>query len=101
MKNITLTLSAFASFALLWTAPLSAQFRPQFGQAVAIDGGQVLIVKTAAGRGPAATYVYTAGQDGWEEAGRLGLEVTSATGEGLSPSIWAGGGRAATVPSPA
>ncbi len=93
MKKTTLTGIALASFALLWAAPLSAQFRPQFGRAVAIDGGQVLIVKTGTGRGPAAVYVYAAGQNGWEESGRLGLDVTGTTGHGLSPSIWAGGGQ--------
>jgi len=76
---------------LPFAAPLPAQ---QFGQAVAIDGGQVLILKPGTGRGPAAAYVYSSGADGWNETGRLGLEVTGATGHGLSSSIWAGGGYA-------
>ncbi len=84
------SLILLAAFLLL-AAPLPAQ---QFGQAVAIDGDQVLILKTGTGRGPAMAYAYTRDENGWTESGRLGAEVTSLSGHGFSPSIWAGGGYA-------
>jgi len=76
---------------LLFATQLPAQ---QFGRAVAIDGDQVLILKTGTGRGPAAAYVYSAGKNGWAVTAHLGAEVTGASGHGLSPSVWADGGRA-------
>lgn len=91
MNRLELTALLGILALLPFAAPLQAQ---QFGRAVAIDGRQVLILKTGTGRGPAAAYVYSAGENGWEETVRLGLEVTGKTGHGLSPSIWAGGGRA-------
>ncbi|MFQ5529653.1 MAG: choice-of-anchor B family protein [Gemmatimonadota bacterium] len=91
MNRIKLTLSALVSASLVVATPAGAQ---QFGRAVAIDGDDVLILKTGTGRGPAAAYVYSAGEDGWLESARLGTEVTGLTGHGLSPSIWAGGGMA-------
>jgi len=75
---------------LLFAAPLTAQ---QFGQAVAIDGDQVLVLKTGTGRGPAMAYSYSAGESGWTESGRLGADATSLTGHGLSPAISVGGGQ--------
>jgi len=76
---------------LLFSTQLPAQ---QFGRAVAIDGDQVLILKTGTGRGPAAAYVYSAGKNGWTVTAHLGAEVTGASGHGLSPSVWADGGQA-------
>lgn len=89
-RSLRTSLSLFLAI-LPFAAPLAAQ---QFGQAVAIDGGDVLILKTGTGLGPAAAYVFSVQEGGWTETGRLGIEVTGVTGHGLSPSIWAGGGHA-------
>lgn len=93
MRKISRNIFAAASLLLLGVAPANAQmFQPQFGRAVGIDGGQVLIMK-ANGRGPSAVYVFSQTDSGWEETARLGDEVTGATGEALSASLHAGAGR--------
>ena len=75
-----------AALALLSTAP--ALLAQGFGRSVAVDDGQVLVLKPGSGRGPAAAYVYERGADGeWTEVQRLGTDVTATTGEGLGPGL--------------
>ncbi|MGD8495092.1 MAG: choice-of-anchor B family protein [Gemmatimonadales bacterium] len=79
-------LFAFCVLTLL-PAPLAAQFTGTFGRSVELDGDQLFVVKPAAGRGPAAVYVYEMTPQGWTETQRLGTDVTTETGEGIGPGI--------------
>lgn len=71
---------------LVVAAPLAAQ--DQFGRAVAVWDGEVFVLKPAAGRGPAAVYVYRRNDDGtWAGQTRLRPPRGETTGEGFSPSM--------------
>lgn len=85
--------TCFVALVLVATAlPLSAQ---GFGRSVAVDGGQILVLRPGATRGPAAVHVYERGPDGdWTEVQRLGADITTETGEGLGPGLVTRGGRA-------
>lgn len=92
-RTLAVGVSGFlATAALLATAaPLAAQGH---GRSVAVDDGQILVLKPAAGRGPAAVLVYERGEDGWMEVQRLGTAVTAETGEGMGPGLVARDGLA-------
>ena len=89
MSLMTMT-SRAAFLAFLLTAivfkPLSAQ--GGYGSAVAILGGNVIVLKPSYGQGPGAALVY--GRDiagAWQVVDQLRAGGTTSTGEGLSPSI--------------
>ena len=68
------------------TAALSAQ--DGYAESVGVAGGDVLVMKTDFGQGPASVYVYRIGPDGvWRVADRLSSTDGAATGEGFSPSL--------------
>ncbi len=65
---------------------LSAQ--DGYAGSVGVSGGDVLVMKTDFGQGPAAVYVYGPGSDGaWQLTDRLTSTDGAATGEGFSPSM--------------
>ncbi len=60
----------------------------QFGRAVAVSGGDVLVLKPFAGRGPATVFVYKNGGDGvWNLDERLRPVGGELTGENFSQSM--------------
>lgn len=78
-------------FALLAAVPLLAQ--DQFGRSVAISGGDVLVLKPGAGRGPATVYLFGMSADGrWVVSERLRPIGGTQSGEAFSPSVAAAGG---------
>lgn len=80
---------------LLCSLPLPAQER--FGEAVAVAGSDVLVLKPGGGRGLPAVYVFRAGEgeDGargtWSRVQRLGPAGAEGSGEGFSSILRAAG----------
>ncbi len=81
------------AFYLFIAGVSTAAGQDQFGQAVAVLEGQVLITKPAVGRGPAGVIVFERAGDAWREATRLAAPRSADTGEGLSPSLAVDGDR--------
>ena len=68
------------------TTALSAQ--DGYAESVGVAGGDVLVMKTDFGQGPASVYVYRVGPDGvWRVADRLSSADGAATGDSFSPSL--------------
>jgi len=78
---------------VLAIAPLSLSAQDQFGQAVGVLDGQVLVTKPAVGRGPATVVVFERSNGMWAELARLPAPRSAETGEGLSASLVVEGGR--------
>lgn len=79
--------------ALPATGLLEAQEHDRFGQVVAVDGSDVLVLKPLAGRGPAALYAYRPGAGGWQTVDRLPPTDAGETAEGYSASLTLDGDR--------
>ncbi|MFQ5550593.1 MAG: choice-of-anchor B family protein, partial [Gemmatimonadales bacterium] len=78
-------------FAVLLSAT-AASGQDQFGRLVALNEGQLFVLKANAGLGPAAIYVYDRNGDAWENVQRLRPADGVASGEGFSRSFGVGGG---------
>lgn len=78
---------------LLLSVSRTGWSQDQFGRAVAVDGQEVLVLKPAVGRGPAAIFVYGRDEDGaWQIVERLHAPGGTQTGEGFSGSMWVADG---------
>ncbi len=80
MSRIIHAALALATFA----APLAAQDQDFFGAAVAFSGPELMVVKSAPARGPAAVLVYARSADGWTR--RQVLHAPGAVERGLALS---------------
>jgi choice-of-anchor B domain-containing protein len=81
-----------AALGLLLATPAVAQDR--LGQAVAVHGDQILLLKPVPNRGPAAIHVFHQHGGAWQLAARLTTEAASRAGHELSPSLAIAGARA-------
>jgi choice-of-anchor B domain-containing protein len=71
--------------------PLAAQDQDYYGAAVAFAGRDLLVVKRAPARGPAAVYAYRPSGGTWTRLGELRAPGAVERGLALSPSIAASG----------
>ncbi|HEX9729702.1 MAG TPA: choice-of-anchor B family protein [Gemmatimonadales bacterium] len=65
----------------------------QLGRGVSMLGDQVILVKSAPGRGPAATFVYRYANGVWDLSSRITTEGTAVGGQSLSGSVAIAGDR--------
>jgi choice-of-anchor B domain-containing protein len=80
------TSSVLVCLLLAGSTALAAQ--DGYSTSVGVVDGEVLVMKTDFGQGPASLYVYQSAANGtWELADRLSSAEAAATGEGLSPSM--------------
>ena len=80
--------AACVTIGLVLTSLGSLAAQDQYASAVGVVGEDVLVVKPAYGRGPAAVVVYRRDSGGlWREVERLRPEGGESTGESFSPSM--------------
>ena len=72
---------------MLMAAPLAAQDQDFFGAAVAFTGEELLVVKRAPARGPAAVHRFSREGGGWQRSGELRAPDAVQRGLALSPAI--------------
>ncbi len=80
-------LALLVATSLAVATPLVAQDQDYFGAAVAFAGNDLLVVKRAPARGPAAVHVFRETTGGWERRTELRAPGAVERGLALSPSI--------------